>query len=311
MSSQPAKPNTMKNLPYLLLITTCLFSCKGNQKASIKKSDTLHTKSASLKDQTAGLVIQYQSFIDGAWVNKEYIDEIVRTKSPKEAFNKTGDMTTMLIDVTHIKNDTSRIAVGYGNHEGGEMMLKFLPGRIPGSIRVAEALVPDSGKWFYELKYAVGNHDTTLMLYSYDVKTNKLKDSTVYIRPSKKFQSTGLGSATYYLVNKVLIAGTYVLADSLNQTKRVIFYADGKVTGLDGYKSYYVNVDFTTPPNNLDDILFSLGGEIDKNAKSYAYHFDNDTLKIFETSMAKDSIDEVLGKLKYKLVRQHTTSSTR
>jgi hypothetical protein len=56
-----------------------------------------------------------------------------------------------------------------------------------------------------------------------------------------------------------------------------------------------------TPPNNLDQIFF------DSNtppSKYFAFKINADTLSLFETKDAADSVNLELGKLKYKLVKQ-------
>jgi 6-phosphogluconate dehydrogenase len=54
------------------------------------------------------------------------------------------------------------------------------------------------------------------------------------------------------------------------------------------------------PENNLDEILFDWNT---KNQKSFTFKFSKDTLNIYETREDADSINLIVDKLKYKLVK--------
>ena len=154
----------------------------------------------------------------------------------------------------------------------------------------------------FALGYNVSKSDTTLIVYTFD-KVGKLTHVDHYFRVFKnEFQGHKLGYSTYYVVNKVLIAGNYLMTDTLNSVSKVAFDNYGKVTGFPGAKVYSIDVDFETPPgNNTDQIDFNIG---QKNNPTFAFKFNHDTLNLFQVSFDKDSIDYILGKRVYKLVKQ-------
>jgi len=286
----------MKNIFYSFLIISLIVSCKSSVKRAAK--DT--TATGKTIDAKQSLIGEFKPFVQGSWVNKDYIKEIAKTRSPYIAREKVGNITTMLIDTKFIEGDSVKIAVGYGNHEGGDFILKFHPGRTAGTIKAYSPGGDVAGNTF-ELKYSIGKNDTTLILYTFD-KKKKPTDTTNYTRVFKDFEGHELGYSTYYLVNKTLISGNYILTDTLNKTSKVNFDSYGKVTGFPGAKTYAIDVDFETPPgNNMDQIDFD---QDSKNNKFYAFKFVHDTLNFYQTSYDKDSIDLVLGKRIYKLVKQ-------
>lgn len=52
----------------------------------------------------------------------------------------------------------------------------------------------------------------------------------------------------------------------------------------------------------MDEIWFDFFDE--HKRKSYAYKIDADTIKLYDTSLNSDSTEMLLGKLKYKLIKQ-------
>ena len=283
----------MKKVLYGLVISSLLLSCRSNT----KKTDKDSVANNSQTDQTQQIIKKFKPIIQGVWVKSDYIDEVAKTKSPLKAFSKASPITTMIIETEFVKGDSILIDIGYGNHEGGNLLIKFHPGHSISSIM---AYTPGGNieNSFYELKYSISK-DTTLTLYTYNER-KKLVDSAHYFKAFNSTHVKELGYATNYMVNKALKLGAYTLIDTLNHASKISFTQDGNVSGLSDFKTFYINIDFTTPPNNLDEIIFDL---YSKKQKSYAFNIDADTLKLFETFLSKDSIDLVLSKLKYKLVK--------
>ncbi|WP_259065519.1 hypothetical protein HDF24_01995 [Mucilaginibacter sp. X4EP1] len=283
----------MKKIYLLLVVVIVFVACKSNEHASKKDS----IKTTSVVDHSQKLIKKFKPIIQGVWVKKDYIDEIARTKSPLKAFDKAHHITTMIIEPELVKGDSLLIGVGYGNHEGGNLIVKFSPGHSASSIL---AYNPggriDSS--FYELKYLI-KKETTLILYTFD-QNKKLVDSAEYFRVFDNQNGKELGYGTDYTVNKILISGNYILTDSLNRTSQITFTNDGNVSGLNNFKTFYISIDFTTPPNNLDEIIFDL---YSKKNKSYAFNINADTVNLYNTSQSADSINLIKGKLVYKLVR--------
>jgi len=285
-------------IPVLLLVLTV--ACKSNSSNSSKDSLNKISKSSSKPSEAEilALIKKFKPNIQGVWVKADYISEIAKTNSPLKAFTKAGNITTLIIKPELIRGDSLLIDVGYGNHEGGNLIIKFKKGHLANAI-LAYNPGNNINDGFYELNYAV-KKDTTLTLFTFD-KDKKPVDSTRYVRVFNNRSSKELGEGTDYIVNKTLISGNYILTDSLNRTERISFTNDGNVSGFSDFKTFYIAIDFTTPPNNLDEIIFVLNS---KKQKSFGYTITADTLKLFETTYTKDSLQLVLGRLKYKLVRQ-------
>jgi len=285
----------MKNFLFPFLVLSVFLSCKSNKTQTSKDSVVITSISAPAES----LIKEFKPIIQGVWVKADYIAEIAKTKSPLEAFAKASPITTMVIETELIKGDSILIAVGYGNHEGGSLIIKFRKGHANHSIIVCNTSGPmEDG--YYELQYSVDKKDTVLTLNTID-KNKNVVESAKYFKAFNSQTGKELGYATNYMVNKVTLAGSYLLMDTLNKTSSIKFTSNGDVFGLSSFATYYINIDFTTPPgNNMDEIIFDV---YSKKSKSYAYNFNADTLKLYETTYSKDSIDLVLGKLKYKLVR--------
>lgn len=286
----------MKYFCYCILLSALFVSCRGDKKAG---------KASQIKSKSQILIDRYKPILQGAWVNKAYMDKLTKTKSPLAAFSISG-LTTMLIDTSFIGKDTLKFQAGWGNHEGGDLAMTFRPGRIKGAVKL---YYPSSTNEFsadsslQELGYRITKRDTNLIVYTFD-KNRKLVGKTIYFRVLSNFKGHELGYATYLTTNKRLISGAYTLTDTLNHANAVSFTDDGTVSGFSNFKTYFIDDDFTTPPgNNLDGITLFEAGQ--KNPVSYAFKISNDTLNLYKTSYAKDSIDFIRGKRIYKLVRQH------
>lgn len=184
------------------------------------------------------------------------------------------------------------------NHEGFYLIIKFQTGSASNSIIGHDPANSIEGN-YYEFKFNTTN-PSLLTIYTFD-KRKKLSDSTHYIRFPEEENQKLYGDEITYLTNKLLVIGNYTLRDSANKTSKVSFNDGGKIIGWGEFKTYKVSTDFMTPPNNLDEITFGYGSQ---NSKSYAFKINADTLNLFETKGAADSVNLEIGKLKYKLVRQ-------
>jgi hypothetical protein len=280
-------------LPVLII---CLFvACKSKSKPPVGDSVA---SSTSAKNQSEELMKKFKPMIQGEWLKKDYIDEITKTKSPQQAYKKVGNITEMAIDTSKIKADSILVNYNSGHHEVGDLIIKFHAGNSPNSITAYDP-VNSIERNYYELKISEANK-SLLTLYTFD-KNKKIVDSARYFKLSEDADKKGLGDGTTYIINKILVIGDYTIRDSSNNVSKVSFKDDGKITGMTEFKDYSVMVDFMTPPNNLDEIVFDPTSE---HSKSFAFKVNADTLNLYETKAAADSVNLDLGKLKYKLVRQ-------
>jgi hypothetical protein len=237
---------------------------------------------------------KYKIFLAGDWVNKDYFDEIKRTKSTQQAYGKAGPITDMLIDTGAIKADTLLVQYNSSFHEAFSLIINFKPRKSDDAITAYDPADYIDRK-FYKLKINAANELLTVFIYD---KQRQFVDSVHFFKPPTR--SHGQISADDYLINQILISGNYVATDSLKNSFKVSFTNDGKMTGLNDFKTYGIGTDFMTPPNNIDQIFLDGG----KTQKMYGFKINADTLNLYETKDAPDSVNLVLTNLKYKMVRQ-------
>lgn len=278
----------MKNTLYVLLITGLFLSCKSNTKQEVK--DSTNTIKPGV-DQTQDLIRKFKTIIQGVWVEKDYVDKVIKTKSPLAAEDEIGDITTMYINTDHIHGDSIIVAMG-DNHEGSERILKFQPGKTSSTIKFGSG----------ELGYLIEKGDT-ILLVSWFNDQKKKNVITKYSKALNKQHDNNLGQGLNYVINKGLIAGNYTLADSTGGIFQINFSDYGKVSGFSDFKSYEINIDLNEEPmDNLDEIIFF---DMDnKNNKSYSFKIEADTLNLYNTYPNNDSTQLILGKRVYKLVKQ-------
>jgi hypothetical protein len=281
----------MKRVFTLLLVPVMLAACSGNKKSP---SDDA-TKHKAALGQMQALVQKLKPIIQGGWVNKAYIDKILKTKSPQAASDASGIITAMWIN---FKGDSLEIGANYNNHEGNVIKGKLKPGRRPFVLGFYNDNGTDD-----ELGYTFKNGDTVLLLYTHDAGTKRvIKTEYVksLIRSDNFSDKTDYLDEVDYLINRGLIAGKYVNTDTLGAKSDVVFTNGGNVKGLSNFKTYYIQDDFTGPEENLDQIIFEL---YKKNQVDFAFKIKADTLSIFTTKESADSTELYYNKLVYKLVK--------
>jgi hypothetical protein len=278
----------MKNILYLSLITCLYFSCRSYHKLTTR-DDTSTTIAFS---QSQKLIEKFKPVIQGVWVKSDYIDKVIKTKSPLAAADKANGITTMYINTEKINGDSLSVDIGTGNHEGSEMILKFKPGKNKKTISFG----------YSDLGYEINNGDTILVLY-YFGKDKYFDPITKYSKVLNKQSNDDLGYGMNYIINKGLISGNYILHDSVGNYSAVNFSDNGTVTGFFNYTKFNFNIDLHSDiRDNLDEIGFDYDT---KNNVSYSYKINNDTLNLYTTKVNITDTDElIIDKLKYKLVRQ-------
>jgi len=276
----------MKNSILLVFILSLLISCKSNTKSPVKDSIAV----IQSVDQTQEIIKKFGPIIQGVWVKNDYVDKVIKTKSPLAAADEATGITTMYINTDHIMGDSLNVSVGAGNYEGSEIMLKFKPGKTKETILFGD----------FDLGYEFNKGDTGLVLY-HRGKEKNIKPLTKYSKVLNKQPDDNLGFGMYCYINKGLVAGSYTLYDSTWTASKVSFNANGKVTGFLNFKTYNINIDINSDVrDNLDEIGFDV---YSKDRKSYSFIITADTLKLYETKPNADSTLLVLDKLKYRLVR--------
>jgi hypothetical protein len=278
----------MRKILSLLLITSAFISCKSNTKQTIK--DTSTKSLTTIVNSSTDLIKTFKPIIQGVWVKSDYINKITKTKSPVSANDEATGITTMIIDTSLIKGDSLSVMAGYGNHEGGEAIIKFEPGK-------AKSTIIFNG---YDLGYRIENGNIVLLVLEL-IDKDKKPQLIKYIKSPIVGKPDELGSGMYQMINKALIAGDYILTDTMGKKSKINFSIDGKVSGLEDFKTYQIDVDFNNSPmENLDELLFN---QFTNSGSSYTYKISLDTLSLYTTRANSDSTVAILDKLKYKLVR--------
>jgi hypothetical protein len=294
-----SKPFIVKNTLYVLLITGLFLACKSNTKQIIK--DSITTSKQAVTDPAQSVIEKFKPFIQGVWVKKDYIDDVVKTRSPYKSFKYLEHVASMQISISKSNIDSVDVGYSLNNHEGANFTLYFKKGHKLTNLKVS---LPDYDVEanFYELGYSVKGKDSCLILYHYS-KNNHVLDSTLYERVSQTLPNEDdAGWGIQLLNNKNLIEGTYQLIDTTGHTLNIIFNTDGNVLGFQKFSKYYIGDDFVAgPENNLDQIYFDINN---KTQKMYLFKLKADTLNLYESKEKPDSISLEYGKLKYKLVKQ-------
>jgi hypothetical protein len=278
----------MKKILYLFLMISGFIACKSKTKPTI--NDSLANNSVT-KKQTEELIKKFGPIIQGVWVKADYVNKVIKTKSPLAATDEATGITTMYINTDHIKGDSIVFIAGYFNHDSGDCIIKFHPGKNPSTILF-------NGK---DLSYLIEKGDTTLTVFQYENKKNHFI-SAKYIRVLNKQSDDNFCYGLDYYINRALVTGNYTFTDSTGVNSKINFSEDGRVSGFLNFKTYSINIDLNSDVNdNLDEIGFD---RYSKHHLSCSFKISADTLNLYETLENADSTELVLGKLKYKLVRQ-------
>lgn len=275
----------MKYISIIIPLFTILISCQTADKTT---------------SQPNVLIEKFKPFLSGVWVTSDYIDDIVKTKSPLKSSEKLTFITEFSIDTTGISDDSIHIGAGMNNHEGSDFILYFKQGQTPTSL-LTGIIDYDTESNSYELGYFINSHDTSLVLYHYD-KNKKLLNKTKYTKVPESKSDDDILNGLQYIVNRKLISGSYKTIDTTGREITVELNNEGKITGFQGFKTYYVLTDFIAEPENItDQICFEIQT---KNQKCYGFEFKGDILNLFEP--AKNEQDTLFkpGLPIYKFVRQ-------
>jgi len=281
----------LKYIP-LFLVLIAFTACNSKSKSAAADS------AASNAAQTQATPFQkFKQAMDGSWVVSGYITSLAKTRSPYNSRHEFSMVAAMSIGLSAGAGDSAHIGYSLNNHEGGDFIVYNKLGQRPNALKT-KLIDGNSDGGFYELGYSIKNSDTSVIVYHYN-KNKGLADSVSYTKVIT-FNDTDASGGIEYITNKMLFSGTYTIADTVAGLE-VKLEDNGKISGLSDFKTYLVNTDFVAgPENNLDEIIFDWST---KKQKSYAFKFNKDTLNMYETKEAADSINLVVDKLKYKLVK--------
>lgn len=264
----------MKNLLQTLalaLLATLVFTRCNNGPA------TPPTEEAPAADTTVAVQAPQPradaSPAEGYWVNKRWWETLQRTKSPEKAAKDLG------VAGAAVRKDSTgnwEAVVNYAFHEG--MAYRVKPTR-------------DSSYDFVNMEIKEVEHNFRLN----PDQTAQL-DSFVMVRIGD-----GQMSDTYF--SNSIVGGTYSIKSSKGD---VVFGADGKLTGLDGYVGYEVLFDYIEDQLQADEIMLIKPGEYGER-DLYVFQFKGKQLLLstIEEKTDKDAVTTFKkGKVKYELTRK-------
>ncbi|MEF3695163.1 MAG: hypothetical protein V3576_07440 [Candidatus Cloacimonadota bacterium] len=225
--------------------------------------------SAAECDSLANLLI-------GQWINKPYLDELIRSKSPQRAIEALRTMGEFRI-------------VRYGLSSLGLQGTDFHSGMGQGI-----ELIPNDSLIFSGIRLS-------------STKANTLYSPAYSSTPREMIEFIRVPSLEE-CVNNVLITGEYYDID--NPGNKLLFSADGVVTGLENFRDidyssdtkpakYYIMLDSFA--SDHDRILF---GDYNDNGRMscYIYEIQDDTLLLYD-SYEKFGLVDRKGELCYRLRR--------
>ena len=263
----------MKRILLLLLVASCVFSCvnpAAEQQAANKDSIVLNEPSpegrADFKTLDTAL-----SFA-GLWVNEAYIDNIHKTRSPRQS----QDVMESCITIPSRTLQVTRMVAGF--HEGAEDMV----------------VVKDRNRYqLYDADLSTLQKEMEL------ISPTRIRIGDQYFSRMAHHDTTlsDLG-----ILEELLFSGRYEREGG----KEVIFTADGRVQGLDSFARYAPVIDYTAGSLGEFDLVNMGSGK----GKDYGYRFKGDTLQIFRTICATAGGDGnfcdslTAGATLYKLVRK-------
>ena len=252
----------MKRLICPLLILSVFISCKN------KSDDNDQDTNGKPLDQSQALIHQFKPLINGVWIKKDYIKKIKKSKSPLEAIEKATGITIMYIDTATLKGDSIAVPVVLNNHEGRNVSLSFEPGKNTTTVMLGKD----------ELSYKL-KKDTTLIIYHYNPDTRET-DIAQYIKAMDKQPAGGLTTGMSTAINNVILSGKYEGTDASGKKVNPTFTDDGKVTGLPGLTTYFVQSDFVADPEHShDEIIFNMNS---KDQKQYSFIINKKTLSLYD-----------------------------
>ena len=159
----------------------------------------------------------------------------------------------------------------------------------------------------YQLGFKISENDTALILYSHDDKDSNIAIERRYVRARDELTGNDtINSATFsgmtYYHNKLLVTGKCSYMDSLGHKYNAEFTDYGKVTGIMGFHTYYVEGVFGQgPDDDTDAIIFNRDN---KNSKDYLLKIFKDSLYLFDDSFNDSTNSYGNGRLAYKFIRQ-------
>jgi hypothetical protein len=250
-----------------------LFSCSSpvlKKKTAVPDAEKENLSFKELQDT----VVPFAGF----WVNKKYIAELQKTRSPHKALEFAGQSCIQIpgrtLNITRMVNSF---------HDGGADI----------------ALVHSKNGYFLRLVSNDSTYGTAIPLSVVNERTMRIERDTF-----EKVDCVIHEDEEPMLLQKLLFAGNYISDDG----KEIRLMEDGKVNGIDSIKYYGPLIDYNWP--GAPDVDAIYWGTDRSKVHQFAFQFKDDSLKFFEMEcVGFDSVNlecekTVLGKHLFDLIRK-------
>jgi len=281
-----------------------LFSCKSKQ-TSTTKDGTVTAKPVA---SNIKLIEKFKPVIQGEWVRTDYINGLKQGKTPYELRHKLDGIAEMSIQIQNKDVDSTWVGYSLNNHEGANFEIYYKVGHSSDRLKTNQPAEIYEMNGTCELGYKISGKDTNVFVYHYN-KKGTLTLTEKYIRVPR-YKSVDTNNAAWgidYVTRKIIASGKYLATDSLANTFSVDFNENGNVVGFANYKTYDLATDFNGgPANDQDQLYFDM---LTKQQDQFLFKLKADTLSLYSVALSEDSTQLRFGKLRYKLVRQHNSTT--
>lgn len=236
--------------------------------------------------------------IHGVWILKDYIEDVVKSKSPFYSSRLLTGLVCIVIDTSKLNGDSLTVAASLNNHEGDVFTIYFDKNKRSGFLKTS---IQDYDNPDNATGVIIDKNENILKIVVCNLNGDTVSERH-YIKVIEEPTGDDLGYAMDYVVDSILFDGKYNLLQDSHRQSVVDFSRHGIVTGLENHKRYNVITDFVVyADNNLDQIYFDINTEL-QNVFTFEFHCDS--LLLFQIS--SDTLGPILhkGELRYTLVRQ-------
>ena len=261
---------TMKKL--IVLFLPFIIACKDGKEINSKREGTISLEAKR----------ELLSIIHGGWVKQEYVDSIVKTRSPYKSSKLYLSNVELIIDTTNATGDT---IMNPGCSTNGKESFYFKIVMKHDSLNKPTMQMLYNHNYInmdFFLEYSISSRDTILYMIKKDINSRESKISYKRIYNNPPENNYSIDPTTIFL-NRNLIAGKYKLYDANNKliSNQVEFKEDGHVEGLPEYKNYYLENYYGNAANNnynFDHMVLSTS----EKRSVFRWTLEKDIFKLFE-----------------------------
>jgi hypothetical protein len=252
----------------------CLLSLFTACSQANSKPNNAVSKSLTIKD------------LEGSWVNTIYLDDVAKTRSPRQSFAQSGELSQLNFAPNALKNDTLFGELSYNGHEGGRFIVLPKAGNLPNSFRF--------GEFSEDLQDAPSDltlENNILTITHYEPKGGgRVKEPLTFRRIHKTVQSLDDGAGIGVI--QALFFGNWMLTPAKGNAEIIQIDSVGKIYSPTNYAKLSIPTDYTGPEEAHDDALV-----LEKNkTKPLTLHFKYKGAEV-DFTVVKDGKETVVFNL--------------